>query len=137
MPTGIKGSLTHSASAYRRGACREACCREHHRVDAANKRADGRMGMNSGLEIVVRDGTTALLTKRQAAVLVAWLKDGADPETVGRRIGIGRGRVTHTLGLIQKAYGFTNRAEMALAFARRAVDFVVVPSRSRRRDVTA
>lgn len=135
MPRGVRGSLTHSASAYRRGACREACCREHHRVDAARKRKSGSMAMNSGIEFIVIDGEKIQLTASQARYLQAWLKDGADNETVARRIGVGPTRVSYMLGLIQKALGFSNRAEMALAFERGIAKYSVVPSETRRRDV--
>lgn len=138
MPRGVKGSLTHSASAYRRGACREACCREHHRVDAANKRAAGKMGMNSGAEIpVVAQGTRALLTGRQAEILQAWMKDGADRETVGRRTGIGGARASKVLTMIQQAYGFSNRVELAIALERGLATYEVVTSDAPRRDVAA
>lgn len=125
MPRGKPGTFTHGAWAYNHGYCREACCREAWRVQRDKDRKEGKQGWNSGRPVTIANGTTALLTRRQEEILKAWLRDAADPETVGRRVGLGRRRVVAVLGDIQRAYGLESRAQMALALERGDVDYEV------------
>lgn len=62
--------------------------------------------------------TSLGVSSRQYRIVQEWLKDGADAETVARRIGVRRHTVNNNLFAIQTALGFDNRVELALAIER-------------------
>lgn len=118
---------THGASAYRKGHCRcRAICTPAHTRKRAQERAEGRQFMNSGNSRTLRlvDDMVAV-SQRQANIIEAWLRDGADAETVGRRLGLSRVTVHRNLAAVQAACEFDTRLEMAVAFLRGHVTYRV------------
>lgn len=75
--------------------------------------------MNSGPEPRINaEGTVALVKPHIGRVVDAWMKDGADAETVGRRLARTPKWVNKTLHAVQEAFGFESRTELALALER-------------------
>ena len=61
---------------------------------------------------------TAEITRKQAAVLEAFLKDGADDRTIARRIGSTYYAVQGALNEVLKATGMPSRTALAIALLR-------------------
>lgn len=113
---------THGRSAYVRELCRckEICTPEHAKA-RKQERAEGRQKVSGGPRTWTFEqysDTSLGVSSRQYRIVQEWLKDGADAETVARRIGVRRHTVNNNLFAIQTALGFDNRVELALAIER-------------------
>jgi len=73
---------------------------------------------------------TLLISSSDGACLRAFLIDGGDNETVGRRANMSSKQASLHLKRIQDAFGFTSRAELAVALLRSTVTARVASSSS-------
>lgn len=118
MPRGHAGTFTHGASAYRNGWCRcDYCTSEHARIRRL-EREIGSQPANGGRFVRTDEGVTALVSPTERKVLDALLFDGADTETIGRRVGVSESTVRRQLGSIQHGLGFPTRIAMVVAMIR-------------------
>lgn len=136
MPRGYPGTLTHGAIAAQNGSCscKEVCRPAANAVQSEYRRARTEVGRLQPVQLL--DGDTLIVTESDMRCLRAFLVDGASNETVGRRAGVTSKVASVHLKRIQDAFGFTSRAELAVALLRDVVRVrTSVPSTTQRRDV--
>lgn len=75
------------------------------------------------------------VTPSQYRVLVELVRDGADNETIARRLRLGRMTVASHLKSVYRKAATSNRTELALALTRKEIMLeIAVPKRSRPED---
>lgn len=119
--------IEHGARAYRKKICRcKQICTPAHATLRREERAAGRQLMNSGRTAALRFVDDVLfVNENQARILNAWLLDGAEPETVARRVRLAVPTVQKNLTAIRQVTGLDTRLELAVALLRRAIEYRV------------
>lgn len=132
MPRGQPGTLTHGASAYQRGACRckEICTPEHTRIRRL-QRAALQQHPSGGRFVQLDEGVVALVTTTERRCLDSLLKDGADSQTIARRLQLSERTVRRHLTDVQQGLGFNTRIEMVTALFRGRAGYREVASTTR------